>query len=183
MGFVQFREIGECPACRGKGIPRGSLCKNCRGTGYVKSKKKIKLKIPSGVDSGHILRLTGEGEPGRKGGSKGDMYFILKVIPHKVFKRSGDDIVIEVNINMPFATLGTEMEVPTLKGRAKLKIPKGTQPGTVFRLKNNGVPHLRRWGRGDQYVKVNVKTPTNLTGRQKELIKELAKEMDNEFHN
>ncbi|MEM2112403.1 MAG: DnaJ C-terminal domain-containing protein, partial [Candidatus Bathyarchaeia archaeon] len=155
-----------------------SLCKNCGGTGYTYRRKKIRLKVPPGVDSGHILRLSGEGEPGSRGGPKGDLYVVVHVKPHPVFEREGDDIISNAYINFPQAALGAEIYVPTLDGKAKLRIPPGTQTGTVFRLKNKGIPHFQRWGRGDQFVRVNVQTPTNLTKRQKELFIELAKEMN-----
>jgi len=177
MGFMTFIERRACPACDGRGIPLEALCKNCGGTGYTRSRKRIKLKIPAGVDSDYTLRLSGEGEPGDRGGERGDLYVVVHVAPHKIFEREGDDIIYNAYISMPQAALGAEIDVPTLDGKAKLKIPPGTQSGTVFRLKNKGVPHLQGWGRGDQFVKVNVRTPTNLTKRQRELLMELAKEM------
>jgi len=178
MGFMVFIESRPCPVCNGRGIPPESLCKNCRGTGYIASRKKVNLKIPAGIDSEYTLRLNNEGEPGSRGGSKGDLYVVIHVKPHEVFERDGDDIMSDVSINMAQASLGTEIDVQTLDGKAKLRIPPGTQSGAVFRLKKKGVQHLQGWGRGDQFVKVNVQTPTNLTKRQVELIMELAKEMD-----
>lgn len=178
MGFMVFMESRTCPVCNGRGIPPESLCKNCRGTGYISGRKRISLNIPAGIDSGHTLRLNNEGGPGSRGGSKGDLYVVIHVEPHEVFEREGDDIMSDVSINMPKASLGAEIEVQTLDGKAKLKIPPGTQSGAVFRLKKKGVQHLQGWGRGDQFVKVNVQTPTNLTKRQVELIMELAREMD-----
>ena len=177
-GFMFFTETRPCLECRGRGIPLESLCKKCGGKGYSYRQKKISLKIPSGVDSGHILRLGGEGEPGTRGGPKGDLYVVVRVKPHRIFKRDGDDVFIDASVNMPQAALGTEIELPTLDGKAKLKIPSGTHSGTVFRLKKKGVPHFQRWGRGDQFVQINVRTPTDLTKRQKEILKELAKELD-----
>jgi molecular chaperone DnaJ len=175
-GFLFFTESRTCPTCRGRGIPPENLCRNCGGTGYTRRKKTIRLKIPHGVDSGYVLRLTNEGEPGNKGMPKGDLYVVVHVKPHAVFQRDGDNTVYEAAINFPQAALGTEIDVPTLDGKAKLRVPEGTQPGTVFRLRSKGVPHLQGWGRGDQFVRVAVKTPTNLTKRQKELLKEMTKE-------
>ena len=178
MGFMFYTETRTCPVCRGRGIPPESLCKNCGGTGYTQGRKRIKLKIPTGVDSGYMLRLNGEGEPGSRGGPKGDLYVVVHVEPHAIFKRDGDDIACDAYISLPQAALGAEIDVPTLDGKAKLRIPEGTQTGTMFRLKNKGIPHLQGWGRGDQFVRVNVQTPTNLTKRQKELLTELAKDMN-----
>jgi len=178
MGFAFFTEITTCPVCKGRGIPQEILCKNCGGTGYTRIKKKIELKIPPGVDSGHMLRLGSEGEPGSRGAPKGDLYVVVHVKPHSVFKRDGDSVIFDAYVSFPQAALGTEIDVPVLNGKAKLKIPSGTQTGTMFRLKNKGVPHLQGWGRGDQFVRVNVQTPANLTKRQKELLTELAKEMN-----
>ncbi len=179
-GFMVFTETRPCPACNGRGIPRESLCKTCGGGGYTRREKKIRLKIPAGVDSGYALRLNNEGEPGSKGGPKGDLYVVVHVRLHSFFKRDGADVACDAYVDLPEAALGTEIYVPTLDGKAKLKIPGGTQSGTVFRLKNKGMPRLHGWGRGSQFVRVNVKTPINLTRRQKELLKELAKETNKE---
>lgn len=180
FGYTRFTEIETCNKCRGKGVFIKNLCADCKGIGTVQRFRRIKLKIPAGIDDGHLLRLNGEGEPGIRGGPKGDLYVVVHVRPHKIFKRRGSDVLYEAHISFPQAALGTRIDVPTLNGKAKLKIPRGTQTGTLLRLKGKGIPHLRGWGRGDQLVKVIVQTPTHLSRRQKKLLAELAKEMDEE---
>lgn len=133
------------------------------------------VNIPAGIDNGQSLRLTGEGEPGTNGGPNGNLLVVITVKPHLHFRRQGDDIFLEVAINPALAALGGEITVPTVNGQDKIKIPGGTQPGTTFSLRNRGVPRLQRSGRGDMYVMVTVATPTNLTGEQKKLLKDLAK--------
>jgi len=177
FGYTHFTEIETCNECHGKGISIENPCKDCKGTGTVQGLRRIKLKIPPGIDNGYNLRLSGEGEPGTRGGPSGDLYVVVHVKPHKIFKRKGDDLLCEAHISFPQAALGTKISVPTLDGEAKLKIPAGTQTGTLFRLRGRGAPHLHGWGRGDQLVRVIVKTPTNLTRHQKELLAELAKEV------
>jgi len=180
FGFTHFTEIETCNKCYGKGVLLENLCKDCQGTGTVQRLRKIKLKIPPGIDDGYSLKLNGEGKPGVQNGPKGDLYVVVHVKPHKVFKRKGSDIFCKAYISFPQAALGTEIHVPTLNSKVKLKIPPGTQTGTLFRLKGKGVPHLDGWGRGDQFVKVIVQTPTKLTRRQKELLAEFAKESNDE---
>ena len=148
------------------------------------------VKIPSGVDSGSHLRLSGEGEPGERGGPPGNLFVVLSTKPHDFFERHEDDILCQIPISFPQATLGAEVEVPTLDGKTKLNIPSGTQNGDVFRLKKKGIHHLHGFGKGDQIVQVIAKTPTNLTKRQIELLKEFAEEAEknqesekNETHN
>jgi molecular chaperone DnaJ len=153
------------------------LCQTCRGSGATPGIHKIKLKIPAGFEDGISLRLAGEGKPGFKGGPKGDLYVIVHVKHHKIFERRGDDILYEAQISFPQAALGTKLNVPTLDGEANLKIPAGTQSGTVFRLKGKGIPHLRGWGKGNQFVNVVVRTPKKLTKQQKKLLKKLAEEL------
>jgi len=135
------------------------------------------VKIPPGIDSGYSLRLRGEGEPGVHGGPPGDLYVTVYVKPHNVFERDGDDIIYEAKIGFSQVALGAEIEVPTLDSKARLKIPPGTQSGTMLRLRRKGMPHLNGFGRGDELVRVIVETPIHLTRRQKELLAELAKEM------
>ncbi|KPV64914.1 MAG: chaperone protein DnaJ [Candidatus Bathyarchaeota archaeon BA1] len=180
FGFTHFAEIETCNECHGKGVFIENLCKDCNGTGTVQRLRKIKVKIPPGIDNGYSLRLGGEGRPGVQGGPKGDLYVAVHVKPHKIFKRKGSDILCDAHIGFPQAALGTEIYVPTLDGKARLRIPAGTQTGTLFRLKGKGVPNLHGWGRGDELVRVIVRTPTNLTRRQKELLVELAKEIKEE---
>jgi molecular chaperone DnaJ len=172
FGRIVNRRV--CPTCEGKGKVIKEKCASCRGTGRVKVRRKIHLNIPAGVDDGAQLRIAGEGEPGINGGPAGDLYVILRVRSHEFFEREGNDIYCEVPITFAQAALGDEIEVPTVDGRVKLKIPAGTQTETFFRLRGKGVPYLRGSGRGDQHVKVRVVTPTKLTERQKELLREFA---------
>lgn len=175
IGFTRFTEIRTCDLCHGKGTIIDHPCEHCHGTGRVKRTRKIVVKIPPGIDSGYSLRLRGEGEPGVNGGPPGDLYVTVYVKPHEVFERDGDDLVCEAKIGFSQAALGAEIEVPTLSSKARLKIPPGTQSGTMFRLRRKGIPHLHGFGRGDELVRVIVETPTHLTRRQKELLAELAK--------
>jgi molecular chaperone DnaJ len=177
FGGMYFTQVQPCRACNGTGVPLESLCQTCKGTGATQSLHLIKLKIPSGIDDGFSLRLSGDGKPGFMGGPRGDLYVVVHVKPHELFQRRRDDILYELQISFPEATLGTKILVPTLHGETKLKIPSGTQSGTIFRLRGKGVPHMHGWGKGDQFVNVVVRTPTKLTNEQKKLIKELAKEM------
>jgi molecular chaperone DnaJ len=177
FGFTRFIEVETCKECGGRGVFVENLCPTCKGTGTVQRLRKISLKIPPGIDEGYQLRLAGEGEPGIQGGPKGDLYVSISLKSHRLFERKGDDILCDVHISFTQASLGTKISVPTIEGKARLKIPAGTQTGTVFRLKGKGIPHLHRWGKGDQLVRVIVRTPTNLTQRQKELISELEKEL------
>ncbi len=164
----------SCSACGGKGTLIKVKCSECRGVGKVKKRRKIHLNIPAGVDEGAQLRVPGEGEPGVNGGPPGDLYVVMRVKKHDFFERDGNDIYCKVPINFSQAALGDEIEVPTLDGKVKLKIPAGTQTDTYFRLRGKGVPHLRRSGQGDQHVRVVVVTPTNLTDHQKELLREFS---------
>lgn len=177
LGGMYFTQVQPCGECNGRGFPSKNLCTTCRGSGATQSIHKIKLKVPAGFEDGFNLRLAGEGKPGFKGGPRGDLYVVVHVKPHKIFERRGDDILYEAKISFPQAALGTKLDVPTLDGEAKLKIPAGTQSGTIFRLKGKGIPHLNGWGKGNQFVNVVVETPKKLTKKQKKLLKELAKEI------
>ena len=168
QGF--FSMTRTCTQCRGRGTIIKDPCRDCRGTGRVKRTRRVKVKIPAGVDHGSRLRLAGEGEAGFRGGPSGDLYIGLRVKSHSIFKRDGNNIVCEVPISFSQAALGAQIKVPTLNGRVRLKIPPGTQSNKIFRLKGQGIPYLRSSGRGDQWVKVVVETPVNLTGEQKELL-------------
>lgn len=180
FGFTRFTEVEPCKKCGGRGIFVENPCEDCKGIGAVRRLRRINVKVPPGIDDGYQLRLGGEGEPGTRGGPSGDLYVSIHLKPHRVFKRRGDDLLCDARIGIAQASLGTKISVPTLDGKAKLKIPAGTQTGTLFRLKGKGVPHLRGWRRGDQLVRVIVKTPTKLTKRQKELLSELASNLDEE---
>ena len=173
QGFFSIRTT--CPQCRGEGRSIRYPCPDCRGTGQVERRQKVSVKIPAGVDTGTRLRLSGEGESGSRGGPPGDLYVFINVEPHNFFKRNHDDIICQVPISFIQATLGADIDVPILKGEKKLQIPKGTQPGDVFRFKGEGIPSLRGHGRGDQIMQVLVKTPTGLTKKQESLLKEFAK--------
>ena len=181
QGFFSIRTT--CPRCRGEGRTIPSPCPECRGTGRVERLKKVSLKIPAGVDTGSRLRLTGEGESGRRGGFPGDLYVYITVKPHEFFRRRNSDIVCQVPISFVQAALGADIQVPTLNGEKKLHIPKGTQPGEVFRFKKEGIPSLRGHGRGDQIIQVLVKTPTGLSKKQEALLKEFAKLESNKLTN
>lgn len=173
LGYYQT--IRTCQQCQGMGTIISHPCKTCRGRGQVQRTRKIRIKIPPGVDTGARLRLAGEGEAGERGGPPGDLYVYINVLPHKVFRREGFDILCEVPISMVQAALGDEIEVPTLEGKAHLIIPEGTQSGTSFRLKGKGIPRLNGAGRGDQHVVVRVVIPKDLTEREKELLREFAR--------
>jgi len=171
-GFARIIQTELCNICRGRKTIVDSPCRDCGGTGSVEKVSRISVKIPPGVDTGSQLRLRGEGEAGTRGGPSGDLYVVVHVKPHPIFERQGSDILCETSISFPQATLGAEIEVPTLASKARLKIPAGTQSGTVFRLRGKGLPELHGRGRGDQLVRVVVRTPTRLTERQKQLLRE-----------
>jgi len=172
--FGRFVNTTTCSQCHGEGRIITEPCPQCRGTGREKRQRNIMVKIPAGVNDGSQLRLSGEGEAGLRGGSQGNLYITLSVLPHKFFTRDGDNLLYELPINFAQAALGTEVEVPTLDGKVKLGLPAGSQTGKVFRLKGQGVPHLHRSGRGDQLVTLLVVTPESLTKKQRQLFEELA---------
>ncbi len=170
QGFFSISRT--CTRCGGEGKVITDVCKTCNGRKRVERERTLAVKIPAGVETGNTIRLTGEGELGTYGGPPGDLYVYLTVEEHAFFSREGQDIIFEIPISIAQATLGTEIEVPTLSGNAKLKIPAGTQPGQVFRLKGKGFPHLRGSGSGDQICRVSVEVPTKITAKQKELLQE-----------
>ena len=172
--FGRFTNITTCPQCHGEGRIITEPCPQCRGTGKKKRQRSISVKIPAGVDEDSQIRLRGEGQAGTRGGASGNLYITLAIEQHEFFKRAGDNIIYELPINFAQAALGTEVEVPTLDGKTKLKLPPGNQTGKVFRLKNKGIPHLHRRGRGDQLVTLLVVTPDSLTKKQRQLFQELA---------
>ena len=165
-----------CPACNGEGKIIKDPCPECRGSGLIRSKKTLSLKIPAGVENGNRLKLSGEGESGAHGAPPGDLYVVITVKEHPIFQREGQNVICEVPISFPQATLGCEIEVPTLDGKVRLKIPAGTQGGKIMKLAGKGIPVLQGYGRGDQLVVVRVETPTRLTARQKELLEEFVRE-------
>jgi len=172
--FGHMTSITTCPTCRGSGKTIDTPCPMCGGEGQVVRNRKISVRIPPGVDTGSAMRVRGEGEKGHRGGPRGDLYLRIRVKPHPVFMRDGDDLFCEVPISFSQAALGTEVEVPTLNGTAKMKVPSGTQSGTLFRLRGKGMPRMNGYGRGDEHVRVVVKTPEKLTKEQQELFQKLG---------
>jgi molecular chaperone DnaJ len=173
--FGQFVNVTTCGRCHGEGRIISTPCHDCHGQGRVHKTRKLTVKIPGGVDSGQQIRLSGEGESGPKGGPAGNLYVVLEVKPHRFFKREGSDIFFELPICFAQAALGDQVEVPTIDGSEMLTVPAGTQTGKTFRLREKGIPHLRGMGRGDEYVTVRVRTPTQLSPRERYLFEELAK--------
>jgi molecular chaperone DnaJ len=159
-----------CPNCNGSGQMIKDPCKNCYGSGRTKKTHTIQVKIPAGVSRGARLKLTGEGEHGMQGGPPGNLYVLINVKNHTFFERENDDILCEVPISMPQAALGCEIAVPTLEGKAKVKVPAGTQSGKILSLRGKGFPSLHGYGKGDQHIIVKVETPTKLSKKQKELL-------------
>lgn len=172
--FGQMVNMRTCEVCHGEGTIITNPCDECRGNGRVQKISKISINVPAGIDNGQTISLRGEGEPGMMGGPPGDLYVSIRVKPHPLFKREGYDVICEIPITFTQAALGAELEIPTLEGTIKYNIPEGTQTGTVFRLKNKGIKHLRSNAKGDQLVRVNVEVPTKLSAKQKELLKQFA---------
>jgi molecular chaperone DnaJ len=175
-----FVNVSTCPTCQGSGEVVSTACQHCRGSGQVRATKNITVKIPAGVDDETRIRLAGEGEPGLRGGPPGNLYVLLHVQRHPIFRRNGDDIVLELNINIAQAALGDKVTIPTLDGDETIQIPAGTQTGRIFRLRGRGVPHLRHSGRGDLLIVTQVVVPTKLDEQQRELIQELGKTLGKE---
>jgi molecular chaperone DnaJ len=169
-----FSIAQTCPQCQGAGQAIDKPCKTCRGAGRRDRTSKIKLRIPAGVDSGSRLRSSGNGEAGLRGGPSGDLYVVLHVKPHAIFQRDGDDLLCEVPVNFVQAALGADIDVPTLEGKAAIKIPPGTQPATMFRLKGKGVKNVQGYGHGDLHVRINVEVPSHLSAAQKAKLQEFA---------
>ena len=169
QGFFSIQQT--CPACKGNGTVITNPCRNCHGRGRVSKTKTLNVKVPPGVDDGDRIRLSGEGEAGRNGGPPGDLYVEIRVTPHKLFEREGADLSCEVPISFGTATLGGEVELPTLDGTVSLKIPAGTQSGKVFRLRGKGVTTVRDHRVGDLFARVAVETPVHLTTEQEELLR------------
>jgi molecular chaperone DnaJ len=175
--FGQFQTVSSCDQCGGTGTIIETPCPDCGATGRMKKNVSITVDIPAGVDNESVIPIRGQGEPGYNGGPAGDLYIVLNVKPHSMFKRNGADLYLDIPISFDQAALGAEITVPTLEGKVKYKIPSGTQPGTKFRLKEKGVKYLRREAKGDLYVTVNLEIPTKLNGKQKKAIEAMAKEV------
>jgi molecular chaperone DnaJ len=173
-----FSIAQPCPRCEGAGRVIERPCRTCRGAGRRERSSKVRLKIPAGVDTGARLRSSGNGEGGLRGGPSGDLYVVLHVRPHDIFQRDGDDLICEVPISFVQAALGAEIEVPTLAGKASIKIPAGTQTATIFRLKGKGVRNVQGHGVGDLHVRVTVEVPTHLNGAQRAKLQEFAELCD-----
>ena len=176
QGFFSVQQT--CPQCRGKGKVIANPCGTCRGDGLVQETKTLSVKIPSGVDTGDRIRLTGEGQAGANGGPSGDLYVQVSVRDHAIFQRDGKHLYCEVPISFTDAALGGEIDVPTLHGRVKLKIPEGSQSGKMFRLRGKGITQVRGGGQGDLMCKIAVETPVNLSKQQKELLRDFKQTMD-----
>ncbi|MFA5931063.1 MAG: molecular chaperone DnaJ [archaeon] len=173
--FGMFQTQGVCHTCSGKGQLAEKECKECKGNGFIAKETKLSVKIPAGINSGNHLRVAGKGHEGRHGA--GDLFLLIFVEPHAVFKRDEEDLYAEIPISFTEAALGATVEVPTLGGRADLKIPSGTQTGTIFKMKGKGIKILNKEGHGDEYVKVIVETPKSISKRQKEILEEFESEV------
>ncbi|MGD8244439.1 MAG: molecular chaperone DnaJ [Anaerolineae bacterium] len=169
-----FVSVTDCPVCQGKGTVISEPCHRCNGEEQVRVTRELSVSIPPGVDNGTRIRLAGEGEAGSHGGPRGNLYIVVEVDSHPIFRRRNDDILVEVEINVAQAALGAEIEVPTLEGEEAIEIEPGTQNDTLLRLRSRGVPHLKRNGRGDELVLLRVAIPQGLTREQKQLFRELA---------
>jgi molecular chaperone DnaJ len=169
-----FSIAQTCPQCQGAGRVIEKPCRTCHGQGRRNHSSKIKLRIPAGVDTGSRLRSAGNGEAGLRGGPPGDLYVVLHVRPHEIFQRDGDDLLCEVPLTFVQAALGADVDVPTLDGKTSIRIPPGTQPGAMFRLKGRGVKNVQGYGHGDLHVRVSIEVPTQLTSAQKAKLQEFA---------
>lgn len=176
--FGSFVNITTCDRCEGEGTIITDPCTNCRGTGRERQTRKLKVRVPAGIEDGSQIRLSSEGNAGARGGPPGNVYILVHVQEHPLFTREGDDIILDFPLNIAQAALGYEVEIPTMNGREKVRIPAGTQSGRVFRVRDRGLPHLQRSGRGDLLVRVNVHIPTSLTEQQKKLLEDLARTLE-----
>jgi molecular chaperone DnaJ len=176
FGRVMTQQV--CPTCNGTGKEIKEKCPVCHGDGHTKQQHSVKVTVPAGVEDGNQMRLQNQGDAGENGGPYGDLYVIFRVKASKTFERRGSEIYYELPINMVQATLGDELEVPTVHGKVKFKIPAGTQPGTTFRLRGKGAPRLRGTGNGDQHIKVKVVVPDKLTQDQAEHLRKFAEASD-----
>ena len=175
--FGVMQSQSPCGKCRGSGKIIHQPCKTCKGMGNIRRQHKINVTIPAGIDDGQAISQRGKGNAGANGGPAGDLLVSVIVRPHSKFERDGNSVLLEMPITYAQATLGAELEVPTLDGNVKMTIPEGTQPGAVFRLRGKGIPYLRGSGRGDQFITVTLAVPKNLTSSQKELLRQFAASM------
>ena len=180
--FGNIASQRTCSTCDGEGEINESPCNKCHGKGSVRKTKTIEVDIPAGIDDGQMIKLSGQGEVGEKGGPRGDLYIVVNVQKHEIFTREGYDVYIEMPIRFTQAALGDKLEVPTLDGKVSYNLPEGTQTGTVFRLREKGIPKLRSNSRGDQYVKVIIDTPKKLNDEQKELLRKFDESCGNKVH-
>jgi molecular chaperone DnaJ len=173
-------QVTTCPTCGGQGETIATPCHQCAGRGLERKTRRKRVNIPAGVDTGNQIRIAGEGQPGMEGGPHGNLYLVIQVQPHQYFRRRGADILLDLDINIAQAALGAEVEIPTVEGNERLKIPAGTQPGKVLRLRSKGVPALRGGSRGDQLIIVNVVIPRHLTADQRKIFEQLAASLGSE---
>ncbi|MCC6175499.1 MAG: molecular chaperone DnaJ [Chloroflexi bacterium] len=176
--FGQMVNVSMCDRCRGEGTIIQDPCAECRGQGVVRTTKTLRVQIPAGIDDNSQIRLSNEGEPGPRGGPPGHLFLMIHVQAHRYFHRQGNDLLVEIPINVAQATLGDEFDVESLDGPVRVKVPAGTQNGRTIRVRSKGVPYLRDQGRGDLLVRLKVAIPTDLTARQRELFKKLAETFD-----
>ena len=191
QGTGQIRQSGgwmttvrTCPSCSGTGKTIKDKCVSCGGSGRVRKKRTVTVKVPAGIDNGQTIIMNGQGEPGQRGGPSGDLYIVVGVKPHKLFRREGFNLLLDFPVSFTTATLGGDVEVPTLSGPVKYRIPEGTQPGTEFRIKGAGIQQLRGSGKGDLVMRVKVEIPRRLTNKQKDLLRQFdATTSDREYDN
>ena len=177
--FGRFVNVAPCEACEGEGTTIQHPCNGCGGIGREQRNRRLKVKIPAGVDHGAQMRLSGEGDAGLRGGPPGNLYVDLRVKPHDLFQRDGDDLVLPLNLNVAQAALGGDIEVPLIDGEGeRIEVPPGTQHGHIFRLRGKGVPHLRGRGRGDLRVQIGVRVPAKLNDQQRALFEQLGEVLD-----
>jgi molecular chaperone DnaJ len=178
LGGFFGRVVTPCPQCRGQGSIAQTACKQCRGQGRRPVQRSVKFKVPAGIEDGQAVRIRGEGEPGEDGTARGDLHVYVRIKPHPFFERHGCDLLCRLPISFTQAALGASVEVPTLSGKAEVKIPPGTQYGQVFRLAGQGVPELRSGRRGDELIQVVVEIPRRLSKKQSDLLREFAQTED-----
>jgi len=174
--FGTFSQISTCPKCGGAGEIPEKECRQCKGVGRTNDIESMKVDLPAGVDDGQTIKISGKGEAAKKGGINGDLYIRVHLKPHKIFQRKRDDIYIDAEIKFSQAVLGDKIEIPTLEGNLKLKVPAGTESGQIFSLKGKGMPRLNGYGKGDEFVKIKIKVPKRLSKKEEELIKKLKEE-------